>query len=139
MTDKEKTSLLDVDGLVRRCVEICEDRKALKVVLYDMRGKSVLADYYLICSGTSEPHLNAIAGAIHKQLVESGVRPKSVQGTSQSHWVILDYGTVLIHVFTPECRDFYKIEQLWPEEMIAYASKEDDKSGFLDNNWSYKG
>ena len=129
----------EVDALVRQCVEVCEERKAGQVVLYNMTGKSVLADYYLICSGQSEPHLNAVAGAIHKKMSEQGVKPKSVQGTPQSHWILMDYGMVLIHIFTPECREFYKIEQLWPEDLVVYAAKEDEKARFLDENWSYSG
>ena len=89
----------DSAALAKLAVETCESRKAEKVSLYGMEGKSVLADYYLICSGQSEPQINAIAGALHHLFSEHGMKPKSIQGTPQSHWIIMDYGFILIHIF----------------------------------------
>lgn len=128
----------DPAALAKLAVETCESRKAEKVILYGMLGKSVLADYYLICSGQSEPQLNAIAGALHQMFGEHGLKPKSVQGTAQSHWIIMDYGFILVHIFTPECRDFYKIEQLWPKEDILHETKPEVRPKFVDANWSHK-
>ena len=129
----------DSAALAKLAVEACEARKAEKVSLYGMEGKSVLADYYLICSGQSEPQINAIAGALHHLFSEHGLKPKSIQGTPQSHWIIMDYGFILIHIFTPECRDYYKLEQLWPKGDLIYQTQPEERPKFVDANWSHKG
>lgn len=132
------TETTPLEDIVKQCVAICEERKASKIMLYSMKDESVLADYYLVCTAQAEPHLNAIAGHLQQKLQEYGMKPKSIQGTAQSHWVILDYSSVIIHIFTPECRDFYKLEQLWPEDLMSYISKEDENHAMLDENWSFK-
>lgn len=128
---------ITIDDITKACIAVCEERKASNIMLYSMKDKSVLADYFLVCTAQAEPHLNAIAGHLQEKLNELGLKPKSIQGTAQSHWVIMDYINIIIHIFTPECRDFYKIEQLWPEELMAYISKEDENHGMLDENWSF--
>ena len=120
---KDKKRRMDSETLAHRCVEICEGRKAQNVLLFDVRGASVLADFYLICSATSEPHIRAIRGRLDKDLSAEGIEPR-VEGKSASHWVVMDYGTVLIHIMDPERRAFYGIEDLWDSDRVIYRSEE---------------
>ena len=112
------------EALAKRCVEICEDCKAENILLFDVRKTSVLADFYLICNGTSDPHLRAIRVRLEKELAPAGVKLLHTSGTAASRWIILDFNTVLIHVFLPEMREFYKIEELWAKEPIIYRSRD---------------
>jgi ribosome-associated protein len=101
--------------LARRIVELAEDRKAADIVLLDLTGLTGLADYFVICSGGSERQLDAIADGIVRGLRDEGVRPFGREGMASSHWVLLDFGSVIVHVFTPPERDFYQLERHWSE------------------------
>ena len=74
---------------------------------------TTMADYFVICSGRSDRQVQALAGAIVDQLREEGVRPLGVEGAASSRWVLLDYGSVIVHVFAAEERDYYGLERLW--------------------------
>jgi len=83
-------------------------------VVLDLQGISSFTDYFVICSGTSEPHLKAIAGEIEDRLKdEHGIRAVSVDGFPASQWIVLDYLQVIVHIFRQEKRDFYSLEDLW--------------------------
>ena len=101
--------------LARRIVELAEDRKAADIVLLDLTGLTGLADQFVICSGGSERQLDAIADGIVRGLRDEGVRPFGREGTASSHWILLDFGSVIVHVFTPPERDFYQLERHWSE------------------------
>jgi ribosome-associated protein len=99
--------------LARRIVELAEDKKAADIALLDLRELTTLADYFVICSGGSERQLGAIVGGIVEGLRAEGVRPIGREGRSTSHWMLLDFGSVVLHVFTPPERDFYQLERHW--------------------------
>jgi ribosome-associated protein len=101
--------------LARRIVELAEDRKAADIVLLDLSALTTVADQFVICSGGSERQLDAIADGIVRGLRDEGVRPYGREGTAASHWILLDFGTVIVHVFTPPDRDFYQLERHWSE------------------------
>ena len=83
--------------------------------MLDLRGISTFTDFFVVCSGTSEPHLKAIAGEVEKQLreQEDGARPTAVDGFPASQWVVIDYGGVLVHIFHSDKRSYYALEDLW--------------------------
>jgi ribosome-associated protein len=116
--DEKKTK--DVESLARRCVEVCEERKAADILLFDVRENSILADFYIVCSGTSMPHIRAIGENLRKAMLEEGLRPRGQDGLPGSRWLVLDYGSVLIHILDPEMRDFYNLEELWDDRKIIY-------------------
>ncbi|HEU4572378.1 MAG TPA: ribosome silencing factor [Candidatus Limnocylindrales bacterium] len=101
--------------VARRVVEIAEDRKAADIVLLDLAGLTTVADYFVICSGGSERQLDAIAEAVVEGLRAEGVRPLGREGTPASHWILIDFGGVIVHVFTPPERDYYGLERHWSE------------------------
>jgi ribosome-associated protein len=108
----EERSSLD---LARRIVELAEDKKAADIVLLDLSELTTLADYFVIASGNSERQLDAIADGVVSGLRDEKVRPFGREGTAASHWVLIDYGGVILHVFTPPERDFYQLERHWSE------------------------
>ncbi len=101
--------------IARRVVELAEDKKAADIVLLDIGELTTLADAFVICSGGSERQLDAIADAIVEGLRADGVRPIGREGVAASHWVLLDFGGVVVHIFTPPERDFYQLEKHWSE------------------------
>lgn len=105
----------EAQQLARRIVDLASDKKAADIVLLDIHGLTTLADYFVICSGTSERQLGAIADGIAEGLREEGVRPIGREGTANAHWLLLDYGGVIVHIMAAPERDFYQLEKLWSE------------------------
>jgi ribosome-associated protein len=101
--------------LARRVVELAEDKKAADMVVLELAPLTTLADYFVICSGGSERQLDAIADGIVSGLRDEKVRPIGREGTAASHWVLLDFGSVIVHIFTPPERDYYGLEKHWSE------------------------
>jgi ribosome-associated protein len=102
-------------ALARRVVELAADKKAADIVLLEIHGLTTVADYFVICSGASERQLGAIADGIIEGLREEGVRPIGREGASTAHWLLLDFGAVIVHVMAPQERDFYQLERLWAD------------------------
>jgi ribosome-associated protein len=101
--------------LARRVVALAEDKKAADIVLLELGELTTLADYFVICSGGSERQIGAIADAILEGLRAEGTRPIGREGAAASHWVLLDFGSVIVHVFTPPEREYYQLERHWAE------------------------
>ncbi len=101
--------------IARRVVELAEDKKAADIVLLDVAELTTIADAFVICSGGSERQLDAIANGIVEGLRAESLRPIGREGVAASHWVLLDYGGVIVHLFTPPERDFYQLEKHWSE------------------------
>lgn len=96
--------------------ELAAERKAVDVVVMDLRGLASFADYFVVCTGRSDRQARAIHDAIQLGMKDiHGVLPARVDGVSQSHWILMDYSDVIVHVFTPETREYYRLEQLWGE------------------------
>jgi ribosome-associated protein len=96
--------------------EYAADRKALEIVQLDLRGTIGYTDYFVICSGRTDRQAKAIHDAIHAGMkAEHGLLPRRVEGLSEGRWILMDYLDVVVHVFTPETREYYRLEQLWGE------------------------
>ena len=88
----------------------------------DLRGIAGFTDFFVVCTGRSDRQVKAIHDAIHAGMkAEHGVLPARVEGLTQANWVLMDYLDVIVHVFTPETRDYYRLEQLWGEAPAAAA------------------
>ena len=101
--------------LARRIVELAEDKKAADIVLLDLTGLTTVADYFVIASGGSERQLDAIAQGVISGMRDEKVHAFGREGTAASHWVLVDFGSVIVHVFTPPERDYYQLERHWSE------------------------
>jgi ribosome-associated protein len=112
---KAKKPAVDLEeSLARLCAEGALDKKAENAVILDMRGISSFTDFFVIVSGTSEPQLKAIAGSIRSKVREAtDLGPIAEDGFPGSQWVIIDYGSVIVHIFHAEKRDVYGLESLW--------------------------
>lgn len=106
-------SRLTSEKLVKLCREIALGKKAEDAMILDVRKVSSVADFFLICTGTSEPHLKAIADEIARRLRDEGIRPRHRDGFPTSRWVVMDFNDVLVHIFHPELRQRYSLEDLW--------------------------
>jgi ribosome-associated protein len=102
-----------VDPSLDLYIKAALGKKALNVVVLDVSELTSYADVFIICSGRSNRQVNAIAEFIQSDLKKKKIRPLSVEGTKDGHWVLLDYGHVVIHVFYEPVREFYDLEGLW--------------------------
>jgi ribosome-associated protein len=110
------TSSLTSEQLAIFCAQSALNKKAEDIVILDLRGVSTFTDFFLICSGTSEPQLKAIANEIESQLrQEHGTKPRRVDGFPLSQWVVVDLGDVVVHIFHESKRRLYALEDLWGE------------------------
>jgi ribosome-associated protein len=115
LSTEEKTTLIS---------QIVADKKAMDVVVLDMADASSITDYFLICSGGSERQVQAIADAINEQLKQAGITSLGVEGYREGHWILMDYGDVIVHIFSQGTRDFYDLEHLWTNAPRLDLSRE---------------
>lgn len=124
----KKKSLVGVNAAI--------EKKALDIVLLNLKGIVSYADYSLICSGRSDRQVQAIAQSIETELKKLGHRALGVEGTNQGRWVLIDYGDLVVHVFQESVRKFYDLEGLWldaprveiEDEAVSRGTKKDNKS-----------
>ncbi|MFL5913042.1 MAG: ribosome silencing factor, partial [Gaiellaceae bacterium] len=103
------------DALVDRVAAIASDKKAMDIRVLDVRGVVSYTDYFVVCSGNTERQTKAIHDAVYEDLKREGLLPRRVEGAREASWVLMDYLDAVIHIFTPEARSFYRLEQLWGE------------------------
>lgn len=89
------------------------DKKGREPLLLDLRGITLIADFFLLCHGTSGVHVRALADAVVERLAGKGIKPYGIEGYGQGRWVLLDFGDLMVHVFSQEEREFYGLERLW--------------------------
>jgi ribosome-associated protein len=97
------------------CARLADDKKADNPVILELKGISVLADYFIICSSSSSRGVQAIAVHIEKMMKEAGARALGIEGLNEGAWVLMDYDDVIIHIFKEPERAFYDLENLWTE------------------------
>ena len=101
--------------LADRIAAIASDKKARDLRVLDVADLVGYTDYFLICSGGTERQTKAIHDAVHFELKREGVLPARVEGEREARWILMDYGDCVVHIFTPDARAFYRLEQLWGE------------------------
>lgn len=107
------------EAVLARIVESLENDKAEDIVTIDLRGRSVMADYMVVCTGRSGRQVNAIAEKLTERLKHAFRLTPVTEGKETGEWVLVDAGDVLVHVFRPETRDFYQLEKMWRAEGAA--------------------
>ncbi|HHS96539.1 MAG TPA: ribosome silencing factor [Chloroflexi bacterium] len=106
--------------LARKIVDVIVDKKGEDIVLLDLRDLSTLTDYFVICSGASERQLGALLAAVREMTKKSlGVLPLNIEGDPSAGWILMDYGSVVVHLFAPELRVYYDLEGLWRDGRIV--------------------
>jgi ribosome-associated protein len=116
MTRREAARPTVLNGFpesVRTVIAAAEGRKAVDIVVLDLRSAHGFADYFMICSGTNPRQIKAIADAIDERLRAAGVRANHVEGYERAEWILIDCFDFIVHIFNPETRTFYALERLW--------------------------
>ena len=115
---------MDSKQLALRCRELADNRKAEDIVILDLRKLPGVTDFMVLCSGTSDPHLRAIEEEISGKLLDDlTLRPRAIDGTRHSGWIVLDYVDVLVHVMKPDIRKHYDLEGLWNDAPRVRAAR----------------
>jgi ribosome-associated protein len=116
-TDDHET--MTPEAVLEAAAELAADRKAIDIVQLDLRGIIGYTDYFLICTGRTDRQTKAIHDAIYQGMKsEHGRLPRRVEGLPQARWILMDYLDVIVHVFTPDTREYYRLEQLWGEAPV---------------------
>ena len=105
----------DPAELAQQIVDIAADRKASDIVLLDIRRLITFTDYFVIMSANGPLQMRALSENIQERLKEDGIRADHVEGTADDGWLLVDYGSVIVHIFRPEQREYYGLEQLWSD------------------------
>ena len=113
-----KQTASEPHDLARKIALLAEEKKAADILVLDVSGLTTVTEAFVICTGGSEPQLAAITESIVSGMAADGITPAHRHRTVASHWIVLDYGSVIVHVFTPPERDFYKLEQLWSDAKV---------------------
>jgi ribosome-associated protein len=98
---------------LRAAIDAALDKQAANVTLLDLTGQSAFTDYFLLCTGFSTPQLRAISDGIEEQLELRGLRPAHREGRDRAEWLLLDYGSFIVHILTERLREYYDLERLW--------------------------
>jgi len=98
---------------LKRGIEAALDKKAIDLVVLDLRKTSAFTDFFVICTGTNPRQVQAIADAVQDTLKKDGIRPALVEGFDRAEWILVDYFDFIVHVFSPSTREFYSLERLW--------------------------
>ncbi|HEY3726392.1 MAG TPA: ribosome silencing factor [Solirubrobacteraceae bacterium] len=107
---------MNPEQMASTIAELASDRKALDIVTLDLRGMIGYADYFVICTGRSDRQTRAIHDAIHAGMKsQHSMLPARTEGLSEARWILIDYLDVVVHIFTPDTREYYRLEQLWGE------------------------
>ncbi len=109
----------------RRIAALAQEKLARDVVILDMKPVCSYTDYFVICTGQNPRQTKGIWDEVHARLKDDGLRPRSVAGERESSWIVADYLDVVLHVFTPDTREFYRLDDLWgdvPQEAVEAAS-----------------
>jgi ribosome-associated protein len=113
---------LTIEEKAHAIAEAAAHRRAADIIILDLRALTSICDYFVICTGRSPVHVKAVADEIARTMAEGGSKPGHIEGLSEGRWVLLDFLSVVAHVFTGEAREYYQLEQLWwdaPREEVA--------------------
>ena len=102
-------------GLALQAIKIAQDKKAKNVVFLNLKGISIITDYFLICSGDSSVHMQTIAKELKRKMEEKGVPLLNPSDFLNNSWILLDFGSIVVHIFSEETRQFYQLERLWAD------------------------
>ncbi|MBQ6143486.1 MAG: ribosome silencing factor [Clostridia bacterium] len=93
--------------------EILDNKKAIDIEVLKVEEKTTLAEYFVIATGTSITHIRSLAGEVEDKMEELNITPKNFEGRMSDSWMVLDYGSVIVNIFSPEAREYYELDKLW--------------------------
>ena len=126
MDDKKQKEL--AKSIADLAYTTLDNKKGLDVSALEVGSQTILADYFVLATGTSNTHVRALADEVEFQLKEQlGVEPNHIEGAAGNAWTLLDYGSVVVNVFTSQARDFYKLERLWNGAEVITPDSEDEE------------
>jgi len=127
---KKKGSLKDSRELAEQIGQLSLDKKAEDILVFDIREIASFADYFVICSGSSDRHLKAIADSVTEGIFNKySIKPWHIEGYSYLRWILIDYVDVVVHIFLEDVREFYNLERLWGDAGITEIRDEGNNSG----------
>ena len=100
--------------LTEKIVKVLEDKMAVDIKAIEITELTIVADYFIIATGTSTTHVKALANEVEEAMTEAGIEPKNIEGRATG-WILMDYGTVVVHIFLPDAREYYNLERLWSD------------------------
>ena len=102
-------------------------KKGREIMGLDLRGKSPVTDYFLLCSGSNKPQIKAICDNIDDKMAELGLNPLRIEGYQEAQWILMDYGDLVVHIFDDDSREYYNLERLWGDApAVRYSTADDD-------------
>jgi ribosome-associated protein len=110
---------MEAESIIRIIADAAADKKATRIMAQNLQGKSSLCDYQLICSGSNERQTQAISNHIEDVMRAKQLKPLAIEGKQTGHWILMDYGEVMVHIFLDSIRDYYAIERLWPDAPMS--------------------
>ena len=110
---------------VMEFAKVLSSKKAEDIMVLNVAGQTIVADYFVIATGTSEPHVKSLSDDLEEKMAKRGILPLRKEGYQQGRWIVLDYGDTLIHIFHKEERKFYNIERLWidGDNVLEYSDE----------------
>ena len=99
--------------LMQEIIKNLEDKKAIDIKTIDIKDKTTIADFFIIASGTSSTHIKALADNVEEELKKKDIYPNKIEGYNSAAWILMDYGDIVVHIFTQEQRENYNLEDLW--------------------------
>ena len=99
--------------LVEKIFKILDNKKAIDITKIDLNNKTTIADYFIVASGTSNTHVKSLADNVEEELKKEGILPNKIEGYDSGLWILMDYGEVIVHIFTKAERENYSLEDLW--------------------------
>lgn len=109
---------LEPKAFALQIVDWLADKQAEDIILLDVHEVSIIADYFVLCSGTSERQLGTLGEEVRQQAKQAGARLLHLEGEPRTGWILLDYGDVVVHIFSPELRAYYRLEELWQDSNV---------------------
>jgi len=110
-----KEAELESVEIAKKAIDAASDKQAVDIVLLDMRNLASFVDYFVVCSGESKRQIKAIADEVEQALDKQGVALRHQEGNTESGWILMDFGDVIIHIFTTPEREYYQLERLWSQ------------------------
>ncbi|MCL2518789.1 MAG: ribosome silencing factor [Oscillospiraceae bacterium] len=118
--------------LADKIIEILDNKKANNIKLLHVEKQTIIADYFIICTGNSNTQIRALSGEVEKEMKLIGIEPKNIEGFNEASWILLDFSSVIVHIFNRETRNFYNLEKLWHDsteiDILTNKTKEIEPS-----------